>query len=95
MLLIVLLYLTIGSTCFAQCYAHRQELTTVALITTWAVRFLGLLLVGSYVQAGWISERVASASGILRSETSLRNIPEERKSRVVPCPVNGYPHIIF
>jgi len=41
------------------------------------------------VQAGWISVRVASSSGILRSETSLRNIPEERKSRVVPCLVNA------
>ena len=29
----------IGSTCFGHCYAHHQELTTVALITTWAVRF--------------------------------------------------------
>jgi len=36
MLLIVLL-LTIGSTCFGHYYAHPQELTTIVLITTWAV----------------------------------------------------------
>jgi len=45
----------IGSTCFRHFYSHHQELTTIVLITTWAVRFLGLLLVGSSVQAGWIS----------------------------------------
>ena len=29
----------IGSTCFGHCYAHHQELTTIVLITKWAVRF--------------------------------------------------------
>jgi len=31
----------IGWTCFGHCYAHHQELTTIVLITTLAVRFLG------------------------------------------------------
>jgi len=31
----------IGLIWFGHCYAHHQELTTIALITTWAVRFLG------------------------------------------------------
>ena len=30
--------LMIGSTRFVHCYAHHQELTTIVLITTWAVR---------------------------------------------------------
>ena len=42
--------LMIGSTCFELCYTHHQELTTIMLITTWAVRFLGLLLVGFILQ---------------------------------------------
>jgi len=29
----------ICSTCFGHFYAHHQELTTIVLITTWAVRF--------------------------------------------------------
>jgi len=33
--------LMIGSTCFGHCYAHYQELTTIVLITTLAVPFLG------------------------------------------------------
>jgi len=32
--------LVIGSTCFGHHYAHHQELTTIMLVTTWAVRFL-------------------------------------------------------
>jgi len=31
--------LIICSTCFRHFYAHRQELTTVVLITTWPIRF--------------------------------------------------------
>jgi len=31
----------IDSTCFGQYYVHHQELTTIVLITTWAVPFLG------------------------------------------------------
>jgi len=27
----------LGSTCFGHYYAHHQELTTIVLITTWAV----------------------------------------------------------
>jgi len=30
-----------GSACFGHYYAYHQELTTIVLITTWAVRFLG------------------------------------------------------
>jgi len=52
----------IGSACFGHCYAHHQELTTVVLITTWALQFLGLLLVGSWVQAGWINVWAAGYS---------------------------------
>jgi len=33
--------LMLGSTCFGHHYAHHQELTTIVLITTWAIRFLG------------------------------------------------------
>ena len=33
--------LMIGSTCFGHCYAHHQELTTIVLMITWVVRFLG------------------------------------------------------
>jgi len=39
--------LMIGSTCFGHCYAHHLELTTIVVITTWAVRLFGLLLVDS------------------------------------------------
>jgi len=42
--------LMICSTCFGHCYYHHQELTTIVLITTRAVRFLGLLLVGIILQ---------------------------------------------
>ena len=31
--------LLISSTCFENCYAHHQGLTTIVLITTWTVRF--------------------------------------------------------
>ena len=34
-----------GWTCFGHYYAHHQELTTIVLITTWAVRFLGCVRV--------------------------------------------------
>jgi len=37
----MLLVLLIGSTCFGHYYAHHQELTTVMLITTSVVSFLG------------------------------------------------------
>jgi len=32
--------LIIGSTYFGHHYAHHQELTTIALVTTWVVWFL-------------------------------------------------------
>ena len=33
--------LMISSKCFGHYYAHPQKLTTIVLIITWAVRFLG------------------------------------------------------
>jgi len=46
----------VGSTCFGHCYAHHQELRTIVLITTRAVRFLGYCwLEVKCRQAGWIS----------------------------------------
>jgi len=36
-----IIILMLDSTCFGHCYAHHQELTTIVLITTLAVPFLG------------------------------------------------------
>ena len=44
------------STYFWHYYAHHQELTTVMLITTWAVRFLGFFWLEGYsLQSGHLS----------------------------------------
>jgi len=48
--------LTIGSKCFGQYYAHHQELTTIPLITTLTVPFLGCCgLEVRWSQAGYVS----------------------------------------
>ena len=61
MLLIVLLYFYIGSTCFGHYYAHHQELMTVMLITTLVVSFLVFcrLAAGYSLQPGHLSSLTA------------------------------------
>ena len=51
----------IGSKCFGHSYAQHQEITTIVLITTLAVPFLGYCCL-EVVQAGWISVRAAGYS---------------------------------
>ena len=48
--------LVLGSTCFGHHYAHHQELTTIALVTTYAVWFWRCCWLGVKCrQNGWVS----------------------------------------
>ena len=53
-----------GSICFGHCYAHHQELTTIVLITTWAVRFLGCCWLDVRCRQGWINVRAVGYSNM-------------------------------
>jgi len=71
----------IGRTCFGHCYAHHQELTTIVLITTLAVRFLGCCwLEVRCRQAGLVSGLQAIACLHL---TSNQQQPKNRTAHVV------------
>ena len=61
----------IGSTCFGHCYAHNQELTTIVLITTRAVPFLGCRDEGYSLQPGHLSS--LSAPNFQTTATQERN----------------------
>jgi len=71
MLLIVLFTLMIGSTCFGHYCAHHQELTTIVLITTWTVLFLGCCwLEVRCSQAGYVSGLQAIARRAIACNSS-------------------------
>ena len=57
--------LMLGLTCFGHHYAHHQELTTIALVITWAVWFSSCCwLEVRYRQDGWVSgQRAVLQSG--------------------------------
>jgi len=61
--------LMLSSTCFGHHYAHHQELTTLSFGYHIGRLVLELLLVGSKVQAGWMSVRTEGCY-TLRSEHS-------------------------
>jgi len=56
--------LMLGSTCFGPHYAHHQELTTIVLVYHIGRLVLELLLVGGYVQAGWMSVRIEGCNSL-------------------------------